>query len=206
MAKQMSFQIEDGGSIPTSPLQLKIYPCHWGNISWLFKEYHYKSDNMGGDISYCFYHKYDGSIWGAAALGPPRHNNKYSENGKYKILDLRRLVCKDEAPKNTESYFLSKIIWWIKKYALADAILTYADETFGHKGIIYKAANFKFIGKTSVSKHIVYKDKMYHMRSLTIERPYSYKLRQAVKDGEAMIITGKPKNIFIYWIIKNEIV
>ena len=99
---------------------------------------------------------------------------------------------------NTESYFLGKIIWWIKKHRLADGILTYADETMGHKGTIYKAANFQHLGDTSPSPHIIWNGKQYHMRSLTIDRPYSARLNQAVKNGEAKIVKGLPKHIFLY--------
>lgn len=43
-------------------------------------------------------------------------------------------------------------------------------------------------------------DKVYHPRSLTIDRPYSYKMREAVKNGEAVVKTGQPKKIWLYQI------
>jgi hypothetical protein len=196
MAEQLSFQIAEGGSIPTSPLQLTLQPCEWHNISFVFNKYHYKGNHMGGDLTLCFRLFYDGNVWGAAAFGPPRHNSKYSTGGSV-VLDLRRLACPDAAPRNTESYFLGKMIWWIKKHKLADAILTFADLTQGHTGVIYKAANFKLVGETAPGKHIVWKGKQYHMRSLTIDRPYSKLLNEAVAKNEAAIIGGKPK--LIYW-------
>jgi hypothetical protein len=147
--------------------------------------------------------EYNGEIWGAAAFGPPRHNN-YSKGGEYRIIDLRRLACRDEAPKFTESYFLGKMLRYLKKHNIADAVLTYADETQGHKGTIYKAANFEYIGTTAPSKHIVWKGKQYHMRSLTIDRPYSYILRDAIKSGDALIVNGLPKHIYIYWLVNHE--
>ncbi len=47
--------------------------------------------------------------------------------------------------------------------------------------------------------------KRYHCRSLTIDRPYSYKLREAIKTGEAKILTGEPKLLYKYQIRNCEI-
>ena len=194
--EQLPFQVEDDGSNPISPLHYLISICNFADISHVFKKYHYKSDHMGGGISYCFALHNNLEVLGGATLGNPRHNN-YSINGK-KVIEIRRFACLDKCPKNTESYFLSKIIWWLKKNTNIDDILSYADQSVGHKGIIYKASNFKYIGKTTPSKHIFWKDKRYHPRSLSIDRPYSYILRNAVKTEEAIIETGLPKLIYIY--------
>ncbi len=196
------FQIESGGAIPTSPLQIKkfrIKQCGFDEISWIFKKYHYKGDNMGGGISFCLALVSSGFIVGGAVIGKPRHEGVYGES----VLDIRRMALIDECPKNSESYFLSKVIWFIKRFSNIKKVITYADRSVGHEGIIYKAANFKYIGDTAPSKHIFWNGKRYHPRSLTIDRPYSYELRKAIKTGEAKIETGLPKKIFEY--IINEI-
>jgi hypothetical protein len=36
-------------------------------------------------------------------------------------------------------------------------IISYADTTYGHEGVIYKATNFKFMGQTSPGRVIMYK-------------------------------------------------
>lgn len=104
----------------------------------------------------------------------------------------------DSAPKNTESYFLSKIIWYVRKNTGFQTILSYSDLSVGHIGTIYKAANFKLVGQTSPSKHVFWKGVRYHPRSLTINRPYSFRLREALQTGEAQMEVGLPKNIFVY--------
>jgi len=64
------------------------------------------------------------------------------ENNK-KILDLTRLCCIDETRKNTESFFLGKMIKYIKNNNKdIDFLITYADFNQGHSGIIYKASNW----------------------------------------------------------------
>jgi hypothetical protein len=148
---------------------------------------------MGGGISFCLALTFNGETVGGAVVGKPRHGSKYKN-----CMEIRRMALTDECPKNSESYFLGKIIWWIKKNKFCKNILSYADQSVGHIGTIYKASNFKLIGQTSPSLHIFWKGKRYHPRSLTIDRPYSYLLREAVKTGEAKKIIGLPKNIYIY--------
>jgi hypothetical protein len=198
MTKRNSYQSLDGGSIPTSPLQCKIMLCKFGDIEPILKQYHYKGSHIGGGISFIFALSYNNNIIGGAIVGKLRQDKKYSDNGKKNVTEIRRMACIDETPKYIESYFLSKIIWYLKKNTNIDEIISYADMSVGHKGTIYKAANFKLIGETSPSQHVFWKGVRYHPRSLTIDRPYSYKLREAVKTGDAKIEIGKPKLIFSY--------
>ena len=193
MAKQLVFQLEDGGSIPTSPLQYIVKECRFKDIRYLLEMYHYKGGHMGGGISFCLSLSSVFDIVGGAVIGLPRHSAHYPDS-----MDIRRLVLSPVCPKNTASYFLSKIIWHIKNNTKVSTVLSYADLSVGHIGIIYKAANFRLVGYTSCTKHIFWNGVRYHPRSLTIERPYSHKLREAVKQGSARIETGKPKAIYVY--------
>jgi len=155
--------------------------------------FHYKTDHIGGDIKFNLGLYWKDTLIGAATFGPPRHQKKHEG-----LLDLRRFCCVDKAPKNTESYFLAKCMWWLKKnYKEVKGILTFADKTVGHVGTIYKATGFTLLGETGKSKYVMWGDKRYHMRSLTIDRPYSYRLREAIKTGEAEVKTGKPKLIYV---------
>jgi len=101
-------------------------------------------------------------------------------------------------------FFLGQIIKWITCNTNYDYVLSYSDLTVNHIGTIYKASNFVKIGKTAPTKYIVWNNKQYHPRSLSIDRDYSYKLREAIKNGNAEIIIGLPKIIWIYTINKNK--
>ena len=171
----------------------KIMICQFSNISHIFKEFHYKSDNMGGGISVCFAMFIGNKLVGGSVLGKPRHERKYN-----KCIDIRRMACLDESPCNSESYFLGQIIKWISCNTDYDNVLSYSDLTVGHVGTIYKASNFKLVGETTPTKYVEWNNKTYHPRSLTIDRDYSYKMRKAVKTGEAVIHTGLPKKIWMY--------
>jgi len=178
--------------------QAYIKTCNFSDIRSILEEYHYKKGHIGGGISVCFAMFINNKLVGGSVLGKPRHEKKYKN-----CIDIRRMALLDEAPFNSESWFLSQIIKWIGANTNYENVLSYSDETVGHIGTIYKASNFKNIGKTAVSKYVQWGDKQYHPRSITVDREYSYKMREALKNGEAKIITGKPKTIWLFRITKK---
>ena len=177
----------------------KIMLCNFSNISHIFKNFHYKKDSIGGGISVCFAMFIKNELVGGSVLGKPRHVTKYPN-----CIDIRRMACLDKSPYNSESFFLGKIIQWITCNTKYNYVLSYSDLTVGHIGTIYKASNFKEIGKTSPTKYVEWNNKIYHPRSLSIDRDYSYKLRQAIEEKKAFIHTGLPKIIWLYTINKKK--
>ncbi len=153
---------------------------------------------MGGGISCCLSMFIDNELVGGTVLGLPRHEEKYKN-----AIDIRRMALIDEAPFNSESWFLSQTIKYIATKTKYTKVLSYSDKTVGHNGTIYKASNFKNIGLTAISKIVNWNGEYYHPRSVTIDRPYSYRLREALKTGEAIVETGKPKIIWMYNISKK---
>lgn len=174
----------------------QIEVCKFAAIRTILERFHYKGGHIGGGISFCLAMIDGMNVVGGAVVGKPRHEN-YSVNRRI-VLEIRRMALLDDCPYNSESYFLSRIIKYIKVNHLADDVLSYADLSVGHIGTIYKAANFKLVGYTSPSKHVFWNGVRYHPRSLTIDRPYSYRLREAVKQGKAVVSTLEPKAIYIY--------
>lgn len=171
----------------------KVKICKFKHIRHIFEKYHYKKGAMGGGISICFAMFEGDNLVGGSVLGLPRHNKKYKN-----CIDIRRMALLDDAPINSESWFLSQIIKWCGSNTDYNYVLSYSDKTVGHIGTIYKASNFKNVGETTPTKFVEWGDKVYHPRSLSIDRPYSYKLREAVKSGEAVVKTGLPKLVWIY--------
>jgi hypothetical protein len=184
----------------------EIRTCRFSDIRHIFEEYHYKKGAMGGGISICFAMFIKNKLVGGSVMGKPRHEKKYKN-----CIDIRRMACLDDAPCNSESWFLSQIIKWCASNTDYNYVLSYSDKTVGHNGTIYRAANFKNIGETTPTKYVDWNGKIYHPRSLSIERPYSHELRNAVKTGDAIVHTGLPKIIWLYEISnklkrKNKIV
>ena len=173
--------------------------CKFSDIRHIFEDFHYRKGHMGGGISVCFAMLINDKLVGGSVIGKPRHESKYKN-----CIDIRRMACLDESPYNSESWFLGSIIKYLLANTDYDSVLSYSDLTVGHIGTIYKATNFIESGRTSPTKYIEWKGKTYHMRSLTIDRPYSYEMRKAVKDGTALIKTGKPKIIWLYDLSKRR--
>jgi hypothetical protein len=68
------------------------------------------------------------------------------------VLELDRICVHPSYHKrNFVSYLLSKIVNKIYKTRNYSALVTFADPEFGHDGTVYKASNWKLIGKTSRS-------------------------------------------------------
>jgi hypothetical protein len=67
----------------------------------------------GLHVSYSFGLYYKDQLIGAAVFGVPAMGGvteAYNEQGKLKLIELRRLVCIDNTPRNTESYFIGQMI------------------------------------------------------------------------------------------------
>jgi len=186
-------------SDPLDKTRASIKTCNFADIRHLLKEFHYKTDHIGSGISVCFAMFIDNELVGGSVLGKPRHEKKYKN-----CIDIRRMVCTDDSPKNSESWFLSQIIKWVTANTDYNYVLSYSDTTVGHKGTIYKATNFQYIGDTAPTKVIEWNGRTYHPRSLRNDRPYSRKMQEAVKDGTAVWHTGKPKKIWLYTIVRKR--
>jgi len=63
--------------------------------------------------------------------------------------ELARLYLLDEVPKNAETWLISKSVRWIKRNRSdVKHLVSYADPSAGHKGTVYRAANWRCDGRT----------------------------------------------------------
>jgi hypothetical protein len=132
--------------------------------------------------------------------GPSAGQSYYPQNPD-KVLELRRLCLIDDTPKNAESYFVGKTLRWLKKNTDWEFVLSYADEEQGHTGVIYRASNFKYLGKTKPGKTLEVDGKKFHIRTLSmLDRPYGVEINRRYKEGDddIKIIETLPKNIYTY--------
>ena len=131
----------------------------------------------------------------------PTAGQAYCPEAPDKVLELRRLACIDDTPKNAESFFVSKTLKWLKKNTDYRVVISYADPEHGHTGVIYKASNFKLVGRTSPGTVIEFGGKRFHNRTITmLDRPYGRKINQLVKEKSDLIthIELQPKYIYKY--------
>lgn len=176
--------------------------------------WHYSKSINGVMSTYCFGLFHKDELIGAMIYGKLGMANAWKKYGNSveEVLELRRLCCIDDTPKNTESYFIGKTLKWLKKNTDVRTIVSYADCNQGHEGVIYKATNFDFIGKTSASKVIrrLSDGKEYHEKSIRTKykgklKPFAQKLKDQLDSGLAVYINTVGKNIYIYNLSPGEV-
>lgn len=171
-----------------------------------FIETHHYSGNINGVISnYCFA-LFDGNnLIGAALFGSLAMANQYKRfsDDIDDVIELRRLCCIDDTIKNTESYFIGHMLRWLNKNTSIKYVVSYADEQYGHTGIIYKASNFEYLGFKKGSKVIEYNGRNYHDKSIRTKhngelKPFAVKLKSALETGEAKYVETIGKHCYLY--------
>lgn len=154
---------------------------------------------------YCF-GLYDGdALIGAMIYGKLAMANAWKKYGDSadEVLELRRLCCIDDTPKNTESYFIGATLRWLRKHTDVKVVVSYADPAYGHSGVIYRASNFKHIGYTSKSKVIMWNGKKYHDKTIRTKykgrlKPFAKQVKEALDNGNAYYEQRPPKHIYTY--------
>ena len=190
--------------------ELKVVLVPLSVVRAFIETHHYSHSVNGLRISYCF-GLYDGeTLIGGMIYGKPAMRNawkKYVDN-EDELVELRRLVCVDETPKNTESYFIGRTLRWLKQNTALTKVVSYADNTHNHKGTIYRASNFAYLGETAKGKMIEWNGKLFHDKSIRtfyvrkdgerVLKPYAQRIKDALERGEAKWVATQSKNIFLY--------
>lgn len=206
MEMQSLFPEVDGGSTPTPPLQPKHFRvrlCTEIEIRDFVEQNHY-SKNMNGVMSdCCFSLVYEGAVFGAAVFAGMATDawKKFSDVGS-DVLELRRFCLLDSAPKNSESFFLGYCVRFLKKHSNAKIIVSYADESQGHVGTIYKAVGFSYEGATKTAGKWCLNGREYHDKTIRTTykgklKPFAERLVKAIADGEATKTEPSMKHCFI---------
>lgn len=123
----------------------------------LVRQYHYAK---GGPNTRTYLHGlfHRGEFWDQMCLGvawwiPPTRSAAqatYPANWKG-VLALSRLVICPSVPKNACSFLLARSVQLIPAKEWP-CLVTYADDWQGHRGLIYRAANWTYAGKTSAKE------------------------------------------------------
>ena len=193
--------------------EFKVLPVDFHTVKGFIKKWHYLGD-APLNISLVFGLYYKQNLIGAMIYGSLSMLNSYKKYGdsQESIIELKRLCCIDKTKKNTESYFISKTLKFIKNYTKYKTVVSYADPYFNHQGTIYKASNFTHEGFTAKSKVILYKNKIYHdktIRSVDDQKrlkPFTFQIKKALQLGQATYIYKPPKHIYCYEIKrKNDV-
>ena len=180
-----------------------------------FIEKHHYSHNVNGVQSLYHYGLFTEGNFGIPKMigammyahpSMPATAAKYNPINPTKCLELRRLVCIDATPKNTESFFIGQTFKLLKRDTDMEVIVSFADQHHGHTGVIYKATNFDYLGETSRGRILMVDGKEMHSRSLNqLDRPYGRELKRRYEAGDENIFwkNTKPKHIYVYYLNKK---
>ena len=144
------FQAEDGGSIPTSPLQLELREIDRKRAMQCYDRWHYLG-SVGFISTYDLGVFKGGELYGCISMGSPSAKvmkGLYTPDTQDGWWEIKRLALSDDLPKNSESRVIAIAIRLIRKARNVKGIITYADDGVGHVGTIYKATGFRYMGLT----------------------------------------------------------
>lgn len=222
--------IQKEAATVTSPKAYEVRHVSRNEIKEFIETWHYSHSINGLSATHCFglYYKnvlIGGMIYGRIAM--KGQSVKYQDtqvrdavkagiitetDADMTVIELRRLACIDDTARNTESYFISRTLKWLKHHTDIRTVVSYADTYYGHQGIIYQAANFQFLGQTTVGRIIewthaddngVMITEHYHDHAIRTKyngelKPFARRLKTALENGEAHYVMTPGKNIYGY--------
>jgi hypothetical protein len=123
---------------------------HWMAKALIQRE-HYSGGCSNTQVyGHGLYLRHGINLWGVAMWLPPTRVAAESVNRPEwrRVLSLTRLAVQPMVPKCGASFLLGASIRMIRKDARFASLVTYADESQGHTGAIYRATNWDYIGRT----------------------------------------------------------
>ena len=185
--------------------EYRVELCERAEIKDFIEHWHYSKSINGLMSDYCFKlmdgdRLIGGMIYGRFAMANVW--KKYSDRPE-DVIELRRLCCIDDTPKNTESYFIGATLRYLKKHTDIQTVISYADPEYGHEGIIYQASNFELVGETSKGRVIIWNGKKYHDKAIRTKykgelKPFARRLVEALDRGEAYYKNTVGKHVYKY--------
>jgi hypothetical protein len=141
------FQTGDGGSTPTSALHFS--ECSVAEVSGFFTVHYLK--RRPSVVRFCAKAVMNGEGMGCITFSEPPAQTNTRYGGP--VLELSRLFLLDSAPKNSESRFSAWSLRAVaKKFPDKIGVVSYADPSAGHRGVIYRASNFRYDEMTDAGR------------------------------------------------------
>lgn len=137
----------------------------------------------------------NGMVEGVVVYGQPSPPiQKYAfSNRDFKLYELSRLVVQTKT-KNAASFLIANSLKLLEKPC---AVVSYADSSHGHCGIVYQATNWIYTGATiSHDNQFKLGDKIYHRMS--IRDMGITDIKQLISENNVQIIKPKEKHRYFY--------
>lgn len=153
--------------------------------------FHY-SKTMPDSTKYVYAGFLGEKLCGIVVYGMGAGKNQYTsiipniQNGEY--VELTRLWCANDMPKNTESKLISESLKMLPLNI--KLVISFADSSKNHVGTIYQATNWYYLGKNNGGKTLICEDGVIkHARLLGIYKMRHPHLKDKTND-EIMEIYG----------------
>lgn len=130
----------------------RVDDCTLAEAQYLVQAHHYaKGGANTRTFSHGLYYRATNALCGVAWWIPP---TKAAANASFPadwraVLALSRLVIVPGVPANACTFLLSGSVKLIRRDPRWRCLVTYADEWRGHRGTIYRAANWEYRGLTT---------------------------------------------------------
>ena len=198
MAEQLSLQIGNGGSTPTSPLHYFIEPLSHKEAKTFVEKWHY-SRRMPTGKNICFGVRVKGGLYAVIVYGIGVNPYQARFLDVSSVVEIKRM-CRRE-PK--ESFMLSRFIRltlkMLRGQMVFDAVVAFADPEYGHAGTVYKATGFSWEGMSNAEWHLVGEDGSIRHRRYA----FRFARRKGISVSEARLrlkmgrIKTKPKHRWV---------
>jgi len=171
---------------------------------YIIKNHYSHGCHNGPSPCYGLFDK-EGNLIGALAFATPCSENVrasvFGEEYKDSVIELHRLHVLDGTPKNTESYFISRCLKLLKTdLPRIKAVISFSDSTQGHKGIVYQATHFYYIGKTGQATFFLDKDgRLRHPRQCGVNIT-----KEMAKERGWIPVKRFSKNRYLYLIANSK--
>lgn len=167
----MRYQSQSSGAIPTPTLHY-ICPVDIAEARAFVKQHHYSEVmpritriSVGG-----YTENHD--LLAIATLGfgtRPKHTIKkmFPSLDTNDYLEFGKLCLSDELPKNSESWFISRLVRFLKEeYPTLKLLFSWADGIIGKPGYVYQASNFYYGGFIWTEMYLDKNGNRCHVRSI----------------------------------------
>ena len=170
MAAPLADQRAGGGSTPIPALQsLWVKPIPFLVAKELLVREHYLHSFPGG--TQLTFGVFCGKrLMGALALGagPAQAYALVGDAEPRDCMALTRLWLSNELPRNSESLCIGILLRALKQHTNLKFLVSYADPTQGHVGVIYQATNWLYTGLSQGTPlYDIGDGRLYHSRTLS---------------------------------------
>jgi len=185
--------------------QYSVEPVGATQAREFIRQWHYSGYCPPGRYYFGLVEREGNTIHGVAVFGRPpgaKTAKCYNPAAPERIIELRRLACIDNTPKNVESFLIGACLRELKSSGAYDACLSMADPSWGHSGVIYQASNFRYLGHEAGhgTRYFIIDGKRLHAKTAYDVYGFSgYNQLAATLGGDRVeMVIPPPKHVYLY--------